>query len=353
MIDVLDLVRLEPGALERGADRDRPELRRGHVREAAAEPPERRPDGRDDHRACHGFQPTHAPSRPVIGASVGATAATAGAPVLEAGAPPQRDRHVRPRFRLRARPCGRRSRTALGCARWLPLAPWAGGGATGEAGACADDEHTTLFRLEASDGGLFRLGRRMTGIATITTDLLTPLGAYLRLRGMGTRQLPAGVGRARPARACLVDGRRVAARDVRGGGGAAGCRWSGTSRTTTSRRSSRRSSFRRTATASRTAAWSSRRPSSASTTGPGRPRCSRAIRTRSRAGSRPASPGTARRAAPPGRSGASPSASATRRWCGPSSATSSPATSSSACRRSVQSGPPRPPRSTCTGRCDA
>ena len=26
----------------------------------------------------------------------------------------------------------------------------------------------------------------MTGIATITTDLLTPLGAYLRLRGMGT-----------------------------------------------------------------------------------------------------------------------------------------------------------------------
>ena len=51
---------------------------------------------------------------------------------------------------------------------------------------CADDEHTTLFRLEASDGGLFRLGRRMTGIATITTDLLTPLGAYLRLRGMGT-----------------------------------------------------------------------------------------------------------------------------------------------------------------------
>ena len=39
---------------------------------------------------------------------------------------------------------------------------------------------------------------------SITTDLLTPLGAYLRLREGAARELPARVGRAGPARALLA-----------------------------------------------------------------------------------------------------------------------------------------------------
>ena len=45
---VLDLVRLEPGPLESGLDRDRAELRRLVSGQAAAELPERRSGGGDD-----------------------------------------------------------------------------------------------------------------------------------------------------------------------------------------------------------------------------------------------------------------------------------------------------------------
>ena len=53
------------------------------------------------------------------------------------------------------------------------------------------------------------------------------------------RELPARVGRAGPARPPLLHRRRLAARLVRGGGGARRCRWSATSPTTTWRSSSR------------------------------------------------------------------------------------------------------------------
>ena len=116
----------------------------------------------------------------------------------------------------------------------------------------------------------------------ITTDLLTPLGAYLRLREAGQRELPARVGRAGPARPPLVHRRRLAARLVRGGGGArpAGRRLP----RLRPRREARadgaaprgrprppREPLRRRAT-----------PSSASTTAAARPRCSRATPRRSR-----------------------------------------------------------------------
>ena len=81
--------------------------------------------------------------------------------------------------------------------------------ATGEAGACASDElHRGL--PETSRWRSLSFPRPMNPTATIPTDLLTPLGAYLRLRGDGTRELPARVGRAGPARAALV--RRLRAR---------------------------------------------------------------------------------------------------------------------------------------------
>ena len=51
---VLDLARLEPRALEGGADRERAELRRSQVREPAAEAAEGRSDRRDDDRRGHG-----------------------------------------------------------------------------------------------------------------------------------------------------------------------------------------------------------------------------------------------------------------------------------------------------------
>ena len=90
--------------------------------------------------------------------------------------------------------------------------------------------------------------------ATINTDLLTPLAAYLRLRDAGTRELHPGVGRARPARAELVDGCGLAHRRVRRGRGARAPDRRATSRTTTSRGSSRRSRCRRTGAASPRAA---------------------------------------------------------------------------------------------------
>ena len=76
----------------------------------------------------------------------------------------------------------------------------------------------------------------MNATTVIPTDLLTPLGAYLRLREGGRRELPARVGRAGPARPPLVRRLRLAARRLRGGGGAAARRSSATSPTTTSRK---------------------------------------------------------------------------------------------------------------------
>src|SRR5207237_6621382 len=61
---VLHLAGLEPDALERGADDDGAELGRFAIGETATELPERRANGRDDHRTSHGasvatgFDPT-------------------------------------------------------------------------------------------------------------------------------------------------------------------------------------------------------------------------------------------------------------------------------------------------------
>ena len=79
----------------------------------------------------------------------------------------------------------------------------------------------------------------MTPIATITTDLLTPLGAYLRLRAMGRASfLLESVERGRLGRSSWMGvGSRLV--ELRGGGGARSARSSATSPTTTSRGSSR------------------------------------------------------------------------------------------------------------------
>ncbi len=52
--DVLDLLRLDPGALERGLDRDAPELGGVERREAAAHLADRRACGAEDHSLGHG-----------------------------------------------------------------------------------------------------------------------------------------------------------------------------------------------------------------------------------------------------------------------------------------------------------
>ena len=75
----------------------------------------------------------------------------------------------------------------------------------------------------------------------ISTDLITPLGAYLRLRG-GDRA-GSGVGRARATWAPLVRRNRLAVRGLRGGRGCAEPS-SATSATTTRRRWNPRSSSR-------------------------------------------------------------------------------------------------------------
>ena len=102
-------------------------------------------------------------------------------------------------------------------------------------------EHSS--RLSAPGGSFFVPVIVQTVIAT---DLLTPLGAYLRLRANGTRALPARVRRAGPARPLLARRLRLAARRPRGGGGASASRSSATSPTTTSRSSSRRCRCRTT-----------------------------------------------------------------------------------------------------------
>ena len=60
MIDVLDLLVLEPDAVDRVADHERAELGRLVAGEAAAELAERRPDGADDHGSGHGVRVTMA-----------------------------------------------------------------------------------------------------------------------------------------------------------------------------------------------------------------------------------------------------------------------------------------------------
>ena len=72
-------------------------------------------------------------------------------------------------------------------------------------------------------------------MTTINTDLLTPLGAYLRLRDDGPRELHPRVGRARPPRPQLVDGRRLAHRRRSTRRRSSGSPSSATSPTTTSR----------------------------------------------------------------------------------------------------------------------
>ena len=59
----------------------------------------------------------------------------------------------------------------------------------------------------------------MTANADIPTDLLTPLGAYLRLREGAARELPARVGRAGTARPPLFIGSGSRLVGLRGGGG--------------------------------------------------------------------------------------------------------------------------------------
>ena len=123
----------------------------------------------------------------------------------------------------------------------------------------------------------------MSMTAEIATDLLTPLGAYLRLREGAPRRVPARVGRARPARPPLVRRPRLAARRLRRGGVArrAGRRLPRLRR----RRAARadRAAAGRRARASRRAASSCRSCSSASTTRAASPRCSSATPTRPRA----------------------------------------------------------------------
>src|SRR5262245_31402460 len=66
-----------------------------------------------------------------------------------------------------------------------PHRPRAGSGARGDAGARARARRQPdLARPEGLRGGLFRFP--MTTKTTINTDLLTPLGAYLRLRDAGS-----------------------------------------------------------------------------------------------------------------------------------------------------------------------
>ena len=122
----------------------------------------------------------------------------------------------------------------------------------------------------------------MNATARIPTDLVTPLGAYLRLRRLGTRELPARVGRAGPPRPLLVRRLRLAARLLRGGRAAGGAgrrlprlRLRGEARAD-------RVAARRSVPTCRRAVSSSPTCSSASTTCRASPRCWPAIRPRSR-----------------------------------------------------------------------
>ena len=85
----------------------------------------------------------------------------------------------------------------------------------------------------------------MNSTTVIPTDLVTPLGAYLRLRD-GRRGVSPRVGRARAARPLLVRRLRLASSSRSRRPRRAPSRWSAISGTTTRRRSSRRSRCRPT-----------------------------------------------------------------------------------------------------------
>ena len=147
---------------------------------------------------------------------------------------------------------------------------------------------------------------------TINTDLLTPLGAYLRLRDVGRASfLLESVERGRLGRYSWM-GAGSRHRRLRGGRGARAARRRLPRLRPCRRGSSRRCRCRRRAVTSRRAGSSSPRRSSASTTAPAPPTCSPATRTRSRDGWTAAIPWRREHAwRRRRRSGASPSASAT------------------------------------------
>ena len=165
-------------------------------------------------------------------------------------------------------------------------------------------------------GGLFRFSEAMNATTVIPTDLVTPLGAYLRLREAGAGGVPARVGRARPARPLLVRRLRLGARLVRRGGRSRRSRSSGISGTTTRRRSSRPCRCPPTGRRFRRAGSSSRHAR------PLRPRARlrRGALGRSRARRRRCwkgrGPRCRRRAAEAGTCGATPRGSTTSAECG-------------------------------------
>ena len=135
---VLGLVGCDPGPLERRADHDRAELDRRVGREAASQLPERRPHGSDDD-AAHG---------------------------------------------LRIEPA------AVTVRAWLPLPAAGGPGARAGREPVSDPETMSDRRTrqpvtarQKTREGLFLCLKPLT--PTLDTGLLTPLGAYLRLRGAG------------------------------------------------------------------------------------------------------------------------------------------------------------------------
>ena len=128
-------------AVERRADRDRAELGRLVVGEPAAELAERRADGRDDHGTGH------CPN-------------------------------VSPRQGMTAPP------VALRCTRWRPLpAPGPGPGAASGAEAWAEPRPQPFTARDLRTGSFFV--PLMSSPTVIPTDLITPLGAYIRLRSEG------------------------------------------------------------------------------------------------------------------------------------------------------------------------
>ena len=186
----------------------------------------------------------------------------------------------------------------------------------------------------------------MNPTTVIPTDLVTPLGAYLRLREQGRAAfLLESVEHGRLGRHSFV-GLRHGARVVRRGRGARRSRSSATSPTTMRRRSSRPCRCPQPARARPRAGSSSPTRSSASTTRTASPRCSGATPTSTTAlleGPRPELPspngdGRATRAA-------SRPASTTSGACAARSSTSAPETRSRSSSPSAPSGRPLPERS--------
>ena len=109
---VADVVGLDVGALEAGADRDRPQLGRRNLRETASEPAERRSNRRDDDGASHcavSVAALHSEARRTVSDTVFCQGPTRAKFVPIA---PRRSR------RIARTAAGRYARPA-----WLPLAP--------------------------------------------------------------------------------------------------------------------------------------------------------------------------------------------------------------------------------------